>query len=155
MSLNYSFHTLEQFIGKELGVSEWIVITQDMVNQFAETTGDKQWIHVDVERSRRESPYGGPIAHAFMSLSMVAGMMMQIGAIPSDVAAALNYGIDRARFPAPVPVGARIRNRAVLTDVTDQGGGRKIVKITNTVEVEGQAKPAIVAETLAMLIGRP
>src|SRR6267142_3718506 len=105
----YLIASIEQFVGRELGVSEWIVVTQDMINNFAETTGDRQWIHVDVERARRESPFGGPIAHGYLTLSLVAAMVMELGVIPPDAATGLNYGLDKVRFIAPIKAGARVR----------------------------------------------
>lgn len=151
----YPIASIEQFVGRELGVSEWIVVTQDMINHFAETTGDRQWIHVDVERARRESPFGGPIAHGYLTLSLVAGMSQSLGAVPKDAVAAFNYGLDKVRFLTPVKAGAKIRCKVVLAEVVDQGEGRKVVKMTNTVEIDDEAKPALVADTLALSIGRP
>ena len=110
---------------------------------------------MDVERATRESPFGGPIAHGYLTLSLLADMSADIGIIPPDAVAAVNYGMDKVRFLTPVKAGVRVRNTAVLTEVTDQGGGRKLVKINNTVEIEGAPKPALVAETLAVLVGRP
>ena len=147
--------TLDQFVGKEVGTSDWIVVSQDMINQFAETTGDRQWIHVDVERATRESPFGGPIAHGYLTLSLVGGIAMNLGVVPRDAAAVFNYGLDRVRFVMPVKAGARVRCKVVLAQVTDQDAGRKLIKMLNTLEIEGEAKPALIAETLAMLVGQP
>jgi len=146
--------SLTDWLGKELGVSTWKGIEQDRIAQFANCTGDQQWIHVDVERARRESPFGGPVAHGFLTLSMLPAMGMEIGIVPNDAVAVFNYGIDKLRFLAPVKAGARVRCRAVLIEVTDQGSGRKLMKVQNTVEIEGEAKPALVAESLAMVVGR-
>jgi acyl dehydratase len=139
-------------IGQELGVSHWVAIDQARIDTFASCTGDHQWIHVDVERAKRESPFRGPIAHGYLTLAMVAPLAMQIGVIPIDAAAGLNYGIDRARFLAPVPAGARVRLRVVLAGVESKDGGQVIMKTQNTLEVESSEKPALVAETLALLI---
>jgi acyl dehydratase len=103
----YSLATAPAFVGRELGVSDWITVDQNRIDQFAACTGDRQWIHVDVERARRESPFGGPIAHGYLTLSLVAAMVMEIGVIPPDAATGLNYGLDKARFIAPVKAGAR------------------------------------------------
>jgi acyl dehydratase len=148
----YSMATLEQFVGKELGVSDWAVVSQEAINEFASATGDHQWIHVDVERARRESPFGGPVAHGYLTLSMIAGLAQTLGVVPKDAGAALNYGLDRVRFLTPVKAGARIRCRVTLADATAQGGGRTLVKMINTVEIDGEAKPALIAETLATLV---
>jgi acyl dehydratase len=143
---------LSERIGRELGISDWVAIDQERINAFASCTGDHQWIHVDVERARRESPFHGPIAHGYLTLAMVAPLAMQIGVIPRDAAAGLNYGIDKVRFLAPVPAGARVRLRVVLVGVEPREGGQMIMKTQNMLEVEGSKKPALVAETLALLI---
>jgi acyl dehydratase len=143
---------LGERVGQELGVSDWVTIDQSRIDRFAACTGDHQWIHVDVERAERESPYGGAVAHGYLTLAMIAPLSMQIGVIPKDAAAGLNYGVDKARFLAPVPAGARVRLRVVLTGVEPKDGGQAIMKTRNTLEVEGSDKPAVVAETLAFLI---
>src|SRR6201991_506529 len=97
---------LGERVGYELGLSDWVTIDQPCIDAFASCTGDRQWIHVDVERSKRESPFRGPIAHGYLTLAMVALLAMQVGVIPGDVAAGLNYGADKVRFLAPVPAGA-------------------------------------------------
>ena len=139
-------------VGQELGVSDWVAIDQDRINTFATCTGDHQWIHVDVERAKRESPFRGPIAHVYLTLSMIAPLSVQLGILPKDAAAGLNYGIDKVRFLAPVPAGARVRLRVVLAGVEPKVGGQVIMKTQNTLEVEGSQKPALIAETLALLI---
>src|SRR6516225_10919193 len=113
MSLeNYSVETLGDFVGRELGVSDWATVDQERIDAFAACTGDRQWIHVDVERASRESPFGGPIAHGYLTLSLVAAMVMELGVIPPDAATGLNYGLDKVRFIAPVKAGSRVRARA-------------------------------------------
>jgi acyl dehydratase len=151
---NYTMTTVHNFVGRELGVTEWVTVGQDRIDQFAACTGDRQWIHVDVERARRESPFGGPIAHGYLSLSLVAAMVMELGVIPPDAASALNYGLDKVRFVAPVKAGARVRLRASLASAEPQSGGRMLLKLQSTLEIEGEAKPALVAEMLCMLIGK-
>jgi acyl dehydratase len=151
---NYTATTAPQFVGRELGVSDWVTVGQDRIDQFAACTGDRQWIHVDVERARQESPFGGPIAHGYLSLSLVAAMVMQLGAIPPDAATALNYGLDKVRFIAPVKAGARVRMRARLVSAEPQNGGRMLLKLQSTLEIEGEARPALIAEVLCMLIGK-
>jgi acyl dehydratase len=143
---------LGEHIGKELGVSDWVAIDQSRIDAFASCTGDHQWIHVDTERAKRESPFGGTVAHGYLMLAMVAPLAMQIGIIPKDAAAGLNYGIDKVRFLAPVPAGARVRLRVVLHGVEPKDGGQVVIKTRNTLEIEGSEKPALVAETLALLI---
>ena len=97
--------SLRERVGQELGVSDWVTIDQARINTFASCTGDHQWIHVDIERAKRESPYRGPVAHGYLTLALVAPLSMQVGVIPKDAAAGLNYGIDKVRFLAPVSAG--------------------------------------------------
>jgi acyl dehydratase len=149
---NLTLAGLSERIGEELGVSEWAVIDQARIDAFASCTGDHQWIHVDVERARRESPFRGPVAHGYLALAMVAPLSMQVGVIPIDAAAGLNYGIDKVRFLAPVPAGARVRLRVVLASIEPKERGQVVMKTQNTLEVEGSEKPALIAETLALLI---
>jgi acyl dehydratase len=151
---DYTMTTARQFVGRELGVSDWVTVDQDRIDQFAACTGDRQWIHVDVERAARESPFGGPVAHGCLSLSLVAAMVMQLGVVPPDAATGLNYGMEKVRFIAPVKAGARVRMRASLAAVEPQNGGRMLLKLQSTLEIEGEAKPALVAEVLCMLIGK-
>src|SRR5258705_13100732 len=105
----YTLASVNEFIGRELGVSDWITVDQERINEFADCTGDHQWIHVDVERAQRESPLGSTIAHGYLTLSLLAAMQIEIGIILAGVSQALNYGLDRVRFIAPVKAGARIR----------------------------------------------
>ena len=150
----YSMATAPQFVGRELGASGWVAVDQDRIDRFAECTGDRQWIHVDVERARRERPFGGPIAHGYLTLALVAAMVMELGVIPPDAASGLNYGLEKVRFIAPVKAGARVRTRASLLSAEQQSGGRMLLKLNCTLEIEGEPKPALVAETLCMLIGK-
>jgi acyl dehydratase len=149
---DFTIAEMGQHIGQELGVSDWVTIDQSRIDAFASCTGDNQWIHVDVERAKRESPYRGPVAHGYLTLSMVGPLSMQIGILPKNAAAGLNYGVDKARFLAPVPAGARVRLRVVLVGFEPKDGGKAIMKTQNTLEVEGAEKPALIAETLAFLI---
>jgi acyl dehydratase len=150
----YCMATAPQFVGRELGASRWIAVDQNRIDAFATCTGDQQWIHVDVARARRESPFGGPIAHGYLSLSLVAAMVMELGVIPPDAATGLNYGLDKVRFIAPVKAGARVRTRANLLAAEPQSGGRVLLKLNCTLEIEGETKPALVAELLCLLIGQ-
>jgi acyl dehydratase len=144
---------ITRFVGQELGVSSWITVDQSRIDRFAECSGDRQWIHVDVERARRESPYRAPIAHGYLTLSLVAPLQMEIGAVPTDAAAAFNYGLDKVRFLAPVKAGARVRLRVALIDVERKGGGF-VLKTSNTLEIEGSDRPALIAESLALITPR-
>lgn len=131
-------------VGQEIGLSEWLLIDQDRVNAFAKVTGDEQWIHVDVERAKRESPFGGPIAHGYLTLSLLANFSGQCIKV-DGIKLAVNYGLNRVRFAAPVKVGSRVRARFVLAQVDDISGGAQIVWQT-TIEIEGNEKPACAAE---------
>ena len=152
---NLTLAGLNERIGQEFGVSDWVAIDQARIDAFASCTGDQQWIHVDVERAKRESPFRGPVAHGYLTLAMVAPLAMEIGIIPKDAAAGLNYGVDKVRFLAPVPAGARVRLRVRLSGVEPREGGQVVMKTLNTLEVEGSEKPALIAETLALLIPAP
>ena len=150
----YCMATAPQFVGRELGASDWVAVDQNRIDAFAACTGDRQWIHVNVARARRESPFGGPIAHGYLTLSVVAAMVMELGVIPPDAAIGLNYGLDKVRFIAPVKAGARVRTRANLVAAEAQGGGRLLLKLNCTLEIEDETKPALVAELLCLLIGK-
>ena len=150
----YSMATATQFAGRELGASEWVPIDQDRIDAFAACTGDRQWIHVDVERARRESPFGGPIAHGYLTLSLVAAMIMDLGVIPPDASTGLNYGLDKVRFITPVKAGSRVRARAKLRAAEPQDDTRLLLRLDCTLEIEGEAKPALVAELLCLLVGK-
>ncbi len=139
---------LRTLVGEHLGYSEWVEITQERVNQFAQATGDHQWIHVDVERATA-GPFGGPIAHGYLTLSLGPLLGPQIYSV-SGFAMGVNYGADKIRFPAPVPVGSNLRLGAKLLQVDDITGGIQM-KMEFTFEVEGAAKPSCVAEVLFRL----
>ena len=130
--------------GQEIGVSDWLLIEQERVDSFARVTGDQQWIHVDVERAKRESPFGGPIAHGYLTLSLLAKFALECIEV-EGVRLAVNYGLNRVRFAAPVKVGSRVRARFVLGAVDDIPGGAQMLWQA-TVEIEGGDKPACVAE---------
>ncbi len=147
-----TFDNGSDFVGKELGVSSWHVVDQNMINQFAACTGDNQWIHVDVERANRESPFGGTVAHGYLSLALVAPLSMEIGVFPEDAAATFNYGIDKVRFLAPVKAGSKVRLKVTLMDFTPRDDKQVLMKTRTTLEIEGEAKPALIAETLVVLV---
>ena len=133
----YLVATPADFVGRELGVSDWIVIDQARVDAIRAITGDNQWIHVDVERASRESPYGGTIAHGYLTLSLLAALAIEVGLIPVDGKAGSNCGLDKVRFVAPVKTGVRVRNRVVLLAADDNGDGRVLLKTENRLEIEG------------------
>jgi acyl dehydratase len=136
--------------GETLGTSDWVEVTQERINTFAEATGDHQWIHVDVERAKAESPFGGPIAHGFLTLSLLPMLSWQIWTV-EGTKMGVNYGLNKVRFPSPVPVGSKVRSTAVLTEVTEVGGGGLQLVVSSTVEVEGGSKPVCVAEMVSRL----
>ena len=137
-------------VGEHLGYSDWLEITQERVNTFAEATGDFQWIHVDEERAK-DTPFGGTIAHGLYTLSLGPKFSYAMFSL-EGFTFGLNYGYDKVRFPAPVPVGSRVRMRATLSNVSDVAGGLQIT-ITQTFEIEGAEKPACVAESLSRVYG--
>jgi len=138
---------LKQHIGKTLGPSEWIVVDQSMIDKFAEATGDHQWIHVDVERAEKESPFGTTVAHGNLTLSMIDGFRLDLIS-STGFALGVNYGWNRVRFPAPVPAGSRVRAKAEIASVEEVGGGWWQVVTRFTVEVEGSDKPCCVADSV-------
>jgi acyl dehydratase len=142
---------LKKLKGKELGVSDWLEVTQEAINQFAESTHDHQWIHIDVERCKKESPWGQTIAHGYYTLSLAPFMLGQILSV-EGVQMGINYGIDKLRFPSPVKVGKKVRAKAELIDVTDVANGVQGT-IRMTFEVEGEPKPACVAEVIYRYFG--
>ena len=134
-------------VGRELGESEWLEITQERIDRFAEATGDHQWIHVDPERAKR-GPFGKTIAHGYLTQSLVNHFLPQIVEV-RGAAMGVNVGADRLRFPAPVPVGARVRGRGALLDAARTRDGGVQAKIRVTVEIEGSERPGCVVETLS------
>ena len=138
---------LREAAGTHLGWTDWVEVTQEQVNLFADATGDHQWIHVDVARATAESPYGGPIAHGFLTLSLSNRFLPELLQVPA-ASTGVNYGTGKVRFPAPVPVGSRIRGGAEVTAVEEIAGGLQTT-ITITIEVEGGEKPACVVESLS------
>jgi acyl dehydratase len=138
---------LRELIGQEVGASDWREVSQELINAFAEVSGDDQWIHVDVERAKTESPFGATVAHGNLTLSMIDGFRKDL--IRSEgFALGVNYGWNKVRFPAPVPSGARARARAEVVSVDEAGGGWYQIVTRFTVEVEGNEKPACVAESV-------
>lgn len=140
---------LKSFIGKDLGHSEWITIDQQRVNQFAECTGDHQFIHIDEEKAK-QTPFGGTIAHGFLSLSLIPALSAGLLIKPEGLKMAVNYGMDSLRFIQPVRVGSRVRLNVTVLDVTEKNPGQWLIKARNTLEIEGVDKPAFIAEGLSL-----
>ena len=137
--------------GSELGTSDWFEVTQDRVNTFADATDDHQWIHVDVERAKAESPFGGPIAHGYLTLSLLPSLVPQIVTI-TGFSMGVNYGLNKVRFPAPVPVGSKVRARVTLKDVEEVAGGLQLT-IGAVIVREGGDKPVCIAEPIFRTYG--
>jgi acyl dehydratase len=142
---------IKQKIGEEFCVSDWLQIDQDRVSQFADCTGDHQWIHEDPEAAK-QGPFGGTIAHGFLIVSLISFLatLSQDGFVPEGSTMAVNYGLNKVRLLNPVLVGSKIRDRITLTDVTEKSGNRVLITVTHTVEIEGVEKPACIAEHLTM-----
>jgi acyl dehydratase len=135
-----------------MGVSDWVLVDQARIDAFAACTGDLQWIHVDRARAAA-GPFGGTIAHGFLTLSLLPALTGDGWLGEFGIEAALNYGLDRVRFLTPVRAGSRLRNRRLLVSVEERGPGRTLIGVENTVEIEGEAKPALVAHTLVLVFG--
>jgi acyl dehydratase len=147
-----TFTTLDEVagaVGEELGTSDWLTIDQERVNKFADATGDHQWIHVDVDRAK-EGPFGGTIAHGYLTLSLVPFLGNQVFSLETP-GAKLNYGVNKVRFPSPVRVGSRIRSTVSVVDVADLPAGKQLT-LKHVIEIEGEAKPACVAESVVLLL---
>ncbi len=143
-----SLDALKELVGQEVAVTDWFTMTQDRIQQFADATLDHQWIHVDVERAKKESPFKTPIAHGFLTLSLLAHFMETAVSIDQKFSLAVNYGMNKMRFVSPVKVGARIRARFVLAVAKDVEPNGLEAQYNATIEVEGSEKPACVAEWL-------
>ena len=142
---------LPSIVGKELEPSPWLEITQERVNQFANATNDHQFIHVDLEKAK-QTPFGGTIAHGFLSLSLLSYLNAQTAIVPEGLVMGINYGSDKVRFLAPVSVGKRIRSRQKILEVTEKKSGQWLIKTDVSVEIDGEETPALVAEILSMYI---
>ncbi len=140
---------LKDHVGKELGKSEWLSIDQERINQFAECTGDHQFIHVDPEKAK-QTPFGTTIAHGFLSLSLVPMLMEKIMIMPQGLKMAVNYGLDSVRFIQPVKVDSRVRLVVTLVDANEKNPGQWLLKARAVLEIEGQEKPAYIAEPLSL-----
>jgi acyl dehydratase len=136
---------LKEFVGKEIGASEWLVVKQERINEFAEATEDRQWIHTDRERAKRESPFGRTVAHGFLTLSLISRFIKDVVQIGRATRLVINYGLNRVRFPSPVCEGSKIRGRFTLLSFQDLGEAQEAL-FTCSVECEGSSKPCCVAE---------
>jgi len=144
-----SFETVASLVGQELGVSDWVTIDQDRITKFADATGDHQWIHLDAERAKKEMPGGKTIAHGYLTLSLIpwlTGSFLRI----EGVTRGINYGSNRVRFTNMVPVGSRVRARSKLLSAEPRGGGMQLTSEV-TIEIEGQERPACIAETVGIV----
>jgi acyl dehydratase len=140
---------LKEYVGKEIGLSDWLHVTQERINAFADCTEDHQWIHVDTERAKK-GPFGTTIAHGYLTLSFLPHFSAANRVLPAGIKMAINYGTNKVRFITPVKVGSKVRNHAVLKAIEDKGGGRILMTVENTIEIEGERKPALVAECLSL-----
>lgn len=143
-------NALADAVGDHLGYSDWLTIDQERIDTFADATGDHQWIHVDPERATKESPFGGPIAHGYLTLALVNLFLPQLITV-EEFSAGLNVGLDKVRFPSPVPAGSRARARGEVVSAQEAKGGVQVT-VRVTVEVEGADKPACVADTVSRFL---
>jgi acyl dehydratase len=139
-------------LGEVIGASSWIVVDQKRIDEFAHCTDDHQWIHVDTERAAKESPFGGTVAHGFLTLALLAPTIFEVMLSRVEVKQAINYGLEKVRFLAPVRAGRRVRNRVKIASMEDKGAGRTLLTIENTIEIEGEDKPALIALAQVMLM---
>lgn len=142
-------------IGTELGVSEWVLIDQEMINTFADVTFDHQWIHIDPERAAAETPFGGAIAHGFLTLSLASKFVYECVEPAPGQAMGINYGFNKLRFLSPVPAGSRVRGRFTLKDLTAKSETQMLRELAMTIEIEGNDTPALVADWLGMAVFEP
>ncbi|TKJ23387.1 MaoC family dehydratase [Blastococcus sp. CCUG 61487] len=151
MSTTTTMAELDGLVGTELGTSEWYEVTQQHVNLFADATGDHQWIHVDPERATKESPFGGPIAHGYLTLSLLVPLFGSVLRV-TDTVMGVNYGLNKVRFPSPVPVGSKVRLTATLAKVEEISGGKQLT-FSCVIEREGGDKPVCIAEPVYRYYG--
>ncbi len=151
MATRVPIDELRDYVGKEVALSDWLVVDQERIQAFADATLDHQWIHIDPERAKA-TPWGTTIAHGYLTLSLLPHLLGDSGIAPEGVVMAINYGAEKIRFINPVPVGSAVRARAVLADVSEKNPGQWLFKNQVTVEIEGEDKPAMVAETLSLMI---
>src|ERR1700741_1808362 len=143
---------LAKHLGEEIGVSSWILLDQVRITELAHCTGDNQWIHLDAERAAREGPFGGTIAPGFLTLSLIAPTSFEVLLARITPKSVVNYGLEKVRFVAPVRSGKRVRNHITIAAVEGKGGGRYLVTTENTIEIEGESRPALIASALAIFM---
>lgn len=148
--VSVSMDDLKSRIGQEIGVSSWKVIDQDRIDRFAAVTEDRQFIHVDPERAASETPFGGTIAHGFLTLSLLSAMGQEALPVLKNRIMGINYGLDRIRFLSPVPVGARVRGRFTLSDISMRSATQAMLRYHVSVEIEGEEKPALAADWITL-----
>lgn len=146
----YGLGNLTGHVGRVFGPGTPVLVDQAKIDSFAEATGDRQWIHVDPERARREGPFGGPIAHGYLTLSLLAAMQMELGIYPADAAGVMNYGLNRVRFLAPVPAGSRVVLVSTLLGVEEKPGRRWLLRVENEIRL-ADGGPVVMAETLGLV----
>lgn len=151
MNTEYHYNNLDQFVGKELGTSQWATVDQARIDEFAHCTEDHQWIHVDPARCKTESPFGTTIAHGFLNLSLLGGLMMKMGVMPSGVSSLVNAGVNNVRFSRPVRAGSQVRARVWVQSVEAKGEGRSMLTLFAQLELEGEADPVLTADCVAFL----
>ena len=150
---DHRVETLAEHVGHDFGLSQPVVFDQSRIDHFAQCTGDHQWIHVDVDRARKDGPFGGTIAHGLLTLSLIPAIQYELGVYPADAGNILNYGFEKVRFLAPVPAGKAIVTRVELAAVETKGPGRYLVRTKNTAYMAGESeRPVLVAESLAMVM---
>ncbi|MGE5544081.1 MAG: MaoC family dehydratase [Bacillota bacterium] len=140
----------KQMVGQENGTTEWVTIDQDRINRFADVTEDWQWIHVDEEKAKN-GPFGKTIGHGFLTLSLLSTFSYQAKYVPEGIKMSINYGLNKVRFLSPVPVGSRVRSHMVISALEEKGPNQLLMTTTHTIEIEGQTKPACIAEALGLL----
>lgn len=150
--MSKSLTELQGLIGEELGLSDWFVLDQEKINQFADCTGDHQWIHVDVEKAEKHSPFGTTIAHGFLTLSLLATAHDELKVYPNDAKQVVNYGMDKVRFMGPVPAGSKVRYRVTLVAIEEKKPGSFVFKTSNVLEIESSDQPVLLVESLAMIM---
>ena len=143
---------LVKHVGEEVGVSSWVTLDQGRIQEFAHCTGDHQWIHVEPERATRESPFGGTIAHGFLTLSLIAPTAFELLVARVQLKSVVNYGLEKVRFVTPVRSGKRVRNRIKLAAVEHKGSNRYLVTTENSIEIEGETRPALTTSALAIFM---
>ena len=150
MPEHVSLERFKQMVGQENGTTEWVTIDQKRINQFADVTEDWQWIHIDEEKAK-SGPFGKTIAHGFLTLSLLSSFSYAAKYVPEGIKMSVNYGLNKVRFLSPVPVGSRVRSRMVISSLEEKGPNQFLMTTTHTIEIEGQDRPACIAEALGLM----